>query len=439
MAISENKKISVLIISSADPYKGPGVLASGLRDNLVEHGHDCDILTREEIEGHPEILYIYKRKRNVFSKLLFIAQQLVKKILLLGTIRNKAPYFFFYKSERRPPVDVSKVLSKISKPYDLVYICFWQGLLSFETVEAIYDKLHCQIHFAGVDYSHMSGGCHFTIGCERYKLGCGKCPAWESNKENDFTYKNVEYRASVYKKVHPVVWGNSYEQSFYRQSYLLKNYDRIESTQATIDEYMFKPLGIKPLRTKYSIAPEKRFIILFGSQNVSDPRKGFNYLCEALRIFSRRLTDKQQKEILLMTVGRADTITSDLPFETHPIGYIPYAQLPEIYSLANLFVCPSIYDAGPMMVNQAIMCGTPVVGFKIGALIDLVKGRGTGLCAEYKNTQSLCECIEHIFNLFETDNDSYIKMRARCRDIGMKELSKERQIERIISAYNKYL
>ena len=439
MAISENKKISVLIISSADPYKGPGVLASGLRDNLVEHGHDCDILTREEVDGHPEILYVYKRRKNIFYKLLSKIVLLIRYALFSGVINNKPPYFFFYKSEQHPPVNVSKVLNKISKPYDLVYIYFWQRLLSFKTVEAIYDKLHCQIHFAGVDYSQMSGGCHFTIGCERYKLGCGKCPAWESNKENDFTHKNVEYRASVYMKVHPVVWGNSYEQSFYRQSYLLKNYDRIESTQATIDEYMFKPLGIKPLRTKYSIAPEKRFIILFGSQNVSDPRKGFNYLCEALRIFSRRLTDKQQKEILLMTIGRADTITSDLPFETHPIGYIPYAQLPEIYSLANLFVCPSIYDAGPMMVNQAIMCGTPVVGFEIGALLDSVKGKGTGVCAKYKDAQSLCECIRQIYNLFVQDNNAYSKMRLRCREVGMKEFSKESQIEKIISVYYKYL
>ena len=439
MAISENKKLSVLVISSVDPYKGPGVLASGLRDNLVEHGHDCDILTREEIEGHPEILYIYKRKRNVFSKLLFIAQQLVKKILLLGTIRNKAPYFFFYKSERRPPVDVSKVLSKISKPYDLVYIYFWQGLLSFETVEAIYDKLHCQIHFGGVDYSQMSGGCHFTIDCKRYTTGCGKCPVWKSNNANDFTHRNIEYRKYVYGKAHPIVWGSTYMQTFYSKSYLLKNYDRIETACATIDEDMFRPIEIKPLRAKYSIGANKKFIILFGSQHVDDPRKGFKYLCDALRILGSRLTDKQRQEILLMTIGKADTIISDLPFATRFLGYVPFSQLPEIYSLASLFVCPSVYDAGPMMVNQAIMCGTPVVGFEIGALIDLVKGRGTGLCAEYKNTQSLCECIEHIFNLFETDNDSYIKMRARCRDIGMKELSKERQIERIISAYNKYL
>lgn len=439
MISSRNRKISVLIISSVNPYSGPGVLASNLHENLIEHGHNCDILTKEEIEGHSEILYIYKHRKNIFSKLLSKVHQLVKRVLLLGTISDKAPYYFFYKSERNPPVEVSKVLNKISKPYDLIYICFWQGLLSFRTIEAIYDKTHCQVHFAGVDYSQMSGGCHFTIDCKRYKLGCGKCPVWKSNKKNDFTHKNVEYRASVYKKVHPVVWGNSYEQSFYRQSYLLKNYDRIESTQATIDEYMFKPLGIKSLRIKYSIAPEKRFIILFGSQNVSDPRKGFNYLCEALWILSKQLTDKQQKEILLMTIGRADSITSDLPFETYPIGYIPYAQLPEIYSLANLFVCPSIYDAGPMMVNQSIMCGTPVVGFEIGALLDSVKGKGTGVCAKYKDAQSLCECIRQIYNLFVQDNNAYSKMRLRCREVGMKEFSKESQIEKIISVYYKYL
>lgn len=438
MHFSQNRKIRILIISSANPCKGPGVLAQDLQNNLIEHGHDCDILTKEEVKGHSGILYIYKHRGKVMSSLLSKIH-LIKKFLFCGIISNKAPYYFFYKSEQHPPISITKVLSRISKPYDLVYIYFWQGMLSFKTVEAIYDKLHCQIHFAGVDYSQMSGGCHFTIDCNRYKSRCGKCPAWRSTKENDFTRRNVEYRAAVYKKVHPIVWGNSYEQSFYRQSSLLKDYDRIESIQATIDESMFKPMDTFSLRTKYSINARKKFIILFGSQSIEDPRKGFNYLCEALHIFSNRLSNEFQEEILLITIGETKAITSNLPFDTYPLGYVPYARLPEIYSLADLFICPSVYDAGPMMVNQAIMCGTPVVGFEIGALLDLVKDKGTGLCAEYKNAQSLCDCIERMYLLFRTHKSTYSDIRLKCREVGLKNLSRDNQIKKILSAYYKYL
>ena len=436
MASLENNKRRILIISSVDPYKGPGILASDLHDNLVEHGYDCDILTKESVEGHPEILYIHKK--NVLNVLLHKIIAKIRYVLCAETSNKKPPYYFFYKSEQHPPVNVSKVLNRISKPYDLVYIYFWQGMLSFKTIEALYDKLHCQIHFAGVDYSQMSGGCHFTIDCERYKTGCGKCPVWKSNDANDFTCKNVEYRAYVYKKVRPVVWGTTYMQVFYKQSYLLKDYDRIETSYATVDEEKFKPIEIEPLRTKYSIAANKNFIILFGSQNIDDPRKGFNYLCAALRILGTHLTDEQRDEILIMTIGRAGTITSDLPFAVHSIGYVPYTQLPEIYSVANLFVCPSVYDAGPMMVNQSIMCGTPVVGFEVGALLDLVKGRNTGLCAEYKDSQSLALCINEIYNLFRCHKDRYDEMRHNCRALGLSLLSKRAQLEFLDKAIKRY-
>lgn len=436
MASLENNKRRILIISSVDPYKGPGILASDLHDNLVEHGYDCDILTKESVEGHPEILYIHKK--NVLNVLLHKIIAKIRYVLCAETSNKKPPYYFFYRSEQHPPVNVSKVLNRVSKPYDLVYIYFWQGMLSFKTIEALYDKLHCQIHFAGVDYSQMSGGCHFTIDCERYTVGCGKCPVWRSDDANDFTHKNIEYREYVYRKVHPIVWGTTYMQTFYRKSYLLKNYDRIETAYATIDEDMFKPLEIEPLRAKYSIEANKKFIILFGSQNINDPRKGFGYLCDALKIVGTFLTDKQKDEILMMTIGRTDTITFDLPFATYSLGYIPYAQLPEIYSLASLFVCPSVYDAGPMMVNQAIMCGTPVVGFEMGALLDLVKGRNTGLCAEYKDSHSLALCINEIYKLFKYDSVRYDEMCCTCRTIGLSLLSKRAQLELLNTSIKKY-
>lgn len=438
MISSQDRKYKVLIITAPNPYIGPGGGALNLYNGLRERGNECDILTKDEILGHPEILYVYKHKPLIYS-LIIKALKKIGAIFRLNylCVNPHAPHYFFYRLEESPPVKVSRVIKKISKQYNVVHICFWQGLLSFKTVEAIYDKLHCQIHFAGVDYSHMSGGCHFTIDCLRYKIGCGKCPAWDSNQENDFTHKNVEYREHIYKKVRPIVWGNTYMKLFYEQSYLLHGYDRVETAVATIDETLFKPLKTEPLRSKLHVDERKKFIILFGSQNINDERKGFEYLRRAFNILYKKLSKDEINEILLMTIGKNKEEIS-LPFDTQSLGYVSYAQLPEVYSLANLFVCPSVYDAGPLMVNQAIMCGTPVVGFEIGSLLDVVKNKGTGLCAKYKNAQSLSICIEQIYYLFKNNNTAYSDMRDACRKVGIAYLSKEKQLNRILSAYEKY-
>lgn len=75
------------------------------------------------------------------------------------------------------------MINSIRKSYDVVFVVFWQGMLSFQTIEAIYDKFDSQFYFWCVDYSPMSGGCHFIGDCQKYVTGCGACPAIYSKNE----------------------------------------------------------------------------------------------------------------------------------------------------------------------------------------------------------------------------------------------------------------
>lgn len=39
------------------------------------------------------------------------------------------------------------MINSIRKSYDVVFVVFWQGMLSFQTIEAIYDKFDSQFYF----------------------------------------------------------------------------------------------------------------------------------------------------------------------------------------------------------------------------------------------------------------------------------------------------
>ena len=344
-------------------------------------------------------------------------------------------YFFFYTYEDRPPVPSSCVLKVIKKKYDLVVIVFWQELLSFKTVEQIYDKLHCQIQFSGVDYSHMSGGCHFTGECQNYKTGCGMCPAFHSKFKNDFTAWNVKYRKRVYEKVKPVVWGNLYMSSFYKKSYLLKK-ARIAIGQAPIiDTSIFKPLDTSSLRGKYNISEEVSFIIFFGCQDLNDERKGIKYLLEAFEVLYKKMKGTAKNVLVISAGSNFDKIKDAIPFKSKSFGYVPMNLLPELYSLATCFVCPSVNDAGPMMVNQSLCCGTPVVGFDMGAVKQVVKGKGSGICVPLCNSEALADGLMKIMQL---STDEYRKMSERAREISIQTSSYSAQADLMIDIYNKY-
>ena len=403
----QNKRKQILIISSADPLKGPGVLALDMYKSLSEAGADVDLLTKNPVKDHPEFLFV----EEDFS---FIEK--IRNKILARFLRQEKGYYFFYKKDSNPPISTKKVLAKITKPYDMVCVLFWQGLLSFKTISDIYEKLKCRIVFRCVDYSPMSGGCHFTGTCERYQIGCGACPAIGSKDKNDFTAWNVRYRKRVYEHVKPIVFGNSYMHQFYNKSYLLKDVRKVLSWPI-IDVDTFKPLDSSLLRAKYGIADHKRFIIFFGCQSLTDPRKGMSLLVESLKIFAGQLTEDQRNGVLLMAAGRDfSTLAPLLPFESMDFGYVNSSVLPDLYSMADVFVCPSVNDAGPMMVNQSLCCGTPVVGFEMGACLQAVKGNETGYCANLNDVVDFANGIRWIYGLSQSERKV---LSEHCREFAV--------------------
>jgi glycosyltransferase involved in cell wall biosynthesis len=61
------------------------------------------------------------------------------------------------------------------------------------------------------------------------------------------------------------------------------------------------------------------------------------------------------------------------------LGFMNQSQLPAIYTAADLMVLPSVYDAFGVVVNEAMLCGCPVIASnRVGATRDLVKEDETG-------------------------------------------------------------
>jgi glycosyltransferase involved in cell wall biosynthesis len=55
------------------------------------------------------------------------------------------------------------------------------------------------------------------------------------------------------------------------------------------------------------------------------------------------------------------------------LGFVNQSQLPETYRASDLFVLPSDYEPFGLVVNEAMLCGCPVVvSDKVGAQQDLV-------------------------------------------------------------------
>lgn len=412
----------ILFISSADPLHGPGRLMLDTCAAMKQGGYEVDFYTQYSVPGHPEIRALCGDGPNVRTRIRSY----------VFTRMQKPAYYFFYGREERPPVPVKRILKQLEGPYDLIYIGFWQGLLSFETVARIRDKFQVPLVLATVDMSVMTGGCHYPHACTRYKQECGHCPGFKHPVFDTFTRHNIHYRERFYDRINPVILTNSFVARIFRESRLLRDRE-IVNVFPVIDERVFCPKDKASLREKFGIPAQKQFILLAGVQNFRDDRKGGRYLVAALNAFYERLSGDERARVLFLCVGNgASEIGRGIRFDRQSMGYVTLDILADLYALADVFLSPSVEDGGPLMVNQALSCGTPVVSFRIGTALDVVDGKGTGYCATLRDADDFAEGIRRQFQMTRVQRDDQSK---RCRDMALATTSYEaclRSLDRLL-------
>lgn len=409
----KGKNFKILYISSANPIKGPGTIGLDYVNALKNYGYMVDFLTKYKVDSRPDIKYIYPEKKDT---VLWHLDRIRRK-LFEPFVGN---HYMHYRKESSPPVKINRILNKIDDDYDIVIIYFWQGLLSYHTVEAIYKKMKKppKVIFMNADYFTMTGGCHFMGDCTNYIQGCGQCPMLRFKHKNDFTSWNVKERIRINAKIKPIVRVNTYMKSFFEKSpvmqsgaYLIKNF-------MLLDLERFKPIDRDICNSKLQINIDRnKFVILFGCQGLNEDRKGIKYLLETLDLIYDKLSKKERANVVVMTIGKDSSSISDkIHFTQKHLGYINIEDLPYVYALADVFVSPSINDAGPSMVNQSIACGTPVVSFEMGSALDVIKGTGAGICVPLKDVNKMANAILKIIHLSSEERN---KIRHKCRQVAI--------------------
>jgi glycosyltransferase involved in cell wall biosynthesis len=165
-----------------------------------------------------------------------------------------------------------------------------------------------------------------------------------------------------------------------------------------IDTSIYRYQDKLKAKKKLGLNTDKK-MILFVSATVDHKRKGFQFLSEAL-------DHPSMAHIDLMAVGSMPTSSNQ---KIRSTGYIKEEKrLAEIYAAADLFVIPSIEDNLPNTVVESLCCGTPVVGFNIGGIPDMVTHGVNGLIANQIDAIHLRKQILNALEMhWDTENISH--------------------------------
>jgi glycosyltransferase involved in cell wall biosynthesis len=87
-----------------------------------------------------------------------------------------------------------------------------------------------------------------------------------------------------------------------------------------------------------------------------------------------------------------------LGMESHVrfLGFVNQSSLPEVYTASDLLVLPSEFEPWGRVMNEAMVCGVPVVSDQAGARLDLISPGPTGEVFVAGNREALAGVLSRL-------------------------------------------
>ena len=380
----------VLIVNTSERTGGAAVAANRLMMALNNNGVKAKMLVRDK---ETDSLTVVGLPKSAMLRWHFLWERLV----IFCRLHFSKKHLF--------EIDIANTGSDITKlrefeEADLIHL-HWinQGMLSLNTIHKIL-RSGKPVVWTMHDIWPATGICHLTLGCRNFTTHCHNCRLLPGNgSAHDLSSTIWEKKAKMLEaeSIYFVACSRWLESEA-KASALLKG-QKITSIPNPIDIHIYNRCNKQEARQRLGLPADKR-LILFVSQRVTNQNKGMNYLIEACRL----LKDQPQLGVVILG-GHAEEVADQLPFETYPLGYVnDERRIVDVYNAADVFVLPSLSENLPNTIMEAMACGVPCVGFRVGGIPEEIDHKRNGYVAEYRSAEDLAEGIRWI--LTEADYEA---------------------------------
>lgn len=207
-------------------------------------------------------------------------------------------------------------------------------------------------------------------------------------------------------------------------------YEKVRVIHNGIDLDQYRPTRDPSVLRRHGIDPDRPFVLFVGRIT---RQKGIIHLVSALK----HLREGVQ---VVLCAGAPDTEEIGREMEervararaesTVPIIWIPQVLPKEeiivLYSHADIFVCPSVYEPFGIINLEAMACGTPVVASAVGGIKEVVVHEQTGLLVPFeprghtdfepRDADAFASDLAAAVNLLIDDPEKRLRMARRSRE-----------------------
>jgi len=318
-------------------------------------------------------------------------------------------YAFFSPKELEP----IKILNcgELVKDGDVVIFGWLGHIMNSRNMREILQGKNVKAYWFAFDMAPVTGGCHYFWDCLGYQKDCRHCPAVA---QFDFAARQLasKKRTLAGLQIGLLASSDTGLRTFRKASLQFSPYHKLPYP---INAEVFTPAEV-PVKTTSGIN------VLFNAQDRDVVRKGFNHVVQCAKLLDKMLP--QHMRVNFMTVHYADHrphfegLTRCQLLDCGPPTTTD-ADLAKLYQQADVLLCTSIEDLSPLMVNEALLCGVPVIGFDNCSNSEYVRNGGNGYLIPPLDVAQMAEVISDycvgrlVFNDKNAIRQSVLELHAK--------------------------
>ena len=249
---------------------------------------------------------------------------------------------------------------------------------------------------------------------ERFVLGypASSRPIQEAGP--DLTRRTWLRKKRAWQRAIQIVTPSNWMAECVQRSALMREWP-VKVIPYPIDLTTWAPFDQRQARSILQLPPDRPLVLFGAVGGTADRRKGADLMLKALQKLKTELAETPLAQLELVVFGQSEPAEqSILGFPIHYIGKLKdNISLRLLYAAADVMIVPSRQEAFGQTASEAHACGTPVVAFRTGGLVDIIDERITGALAEPFDPNSLAQSLRWV--LEDTQRLRQLGTAARCR------------------------
>lgn len=329
-----------------------------------------------------------------------------------------------------------RILDLVPEKVDLIHLHnLHGGFFDLRILPALSKKVPVLLHLH--DLWFLTGHCAYSLDCNRWQVGCGKCPDLTIYPAipRDGTAWNWQRKKQIYAQ------GRYYAAMPSR--WLLHNLEKSILQQAIIkawvvpngvDVGLFKPGNRQAVRLELGIPAEARVVCFVGNPHIrKDSFKDFPTLKKTLQIVGGR---EEGENVILLSLGEA---AEDEKFGRAILRHIPFQsdpnQLVKYYQVADVYLHPARAESFGNVIVEAMACGVPAVASDVGGIPEIITSGETGYLVPVGNADVFARRVIELLR----DDQQRVYMGMQARQVVEQRFTEHQMIASYIRIYEEIL